>query len=299
MYDREQPGIVIFGKQSIDGDNGQTGQMFAALTGLPQGTFASRLSVTDGKAEVVREVDGGLQTVTLSLPAVVTTDLRLNEPRYASLPNIMRAKRKPLDTTTPEELGVDAAPRFEVVNVEPPPGPQRRHQGGERRRTGGKTQKRSKGDRMSVLVVAEHDNRVLRPVTLNVLAAASEIGGDIDVLVAGSACAEVAQSVAAVGGVSRVLCADAPAYAHQLAENLAPLVVEVGASYEHILAAHTTTGKNFLPRVAAAVRCGDDLGHHRRRRGRHLQTADLRRQRHRHSQIQRREKSPVRARNGF
>ena len=104
---------------------------------------------------------------------------------------------------------------------------------------------------MSVLVIAEHDNSVLRPVTLNVLAAAGEIGGDIDVLVAGSHCADVAQAVAAVGGVSRVLCADAPAYGHQLAENMAPLVVEVGASYDHILAAHTTTGKNFLPRVAA------------------------------------------------
>ena len=104
---------------------------------------------------------------------------------------------------------------------------------------------------MSVLVVAEHDNSVLRPVTLNVLAAAKEISGDIDVLVAGSQCANVAQSAAAVGGVTRVLCADAPAYAHQLAENLAPLIVEAGASHEHILAAHTTTGKNFLPRVAA------------------------------------------------
>ena len=104
---------------------------------------------------------------------------------------------------------------------------------------------------MSVLVVAEHDNSVLRPVTLNVLAAAREIGGEIDVLVAGSECADVAQSAAAIGGVSRVLCADAPAYAHQLAENLALLVAEVGAPYEHILAAHTTTGKNFLPRVAA------------------------------------------------
>ena len=104
---------------------------------------------------------------------------------------------------------------------------------------------------MSVLVVAEHDNVALRPVTLNVLAAAGEIGGDVDVLVAGSECADVAQSVATIGGVSRVLYADAPAYAHQLAENLAPLIVEAGASYEHILAAHTTTGKNFLPRVAA------------------------------------------------
>ena len=104
---------------------------------------------------------------------------------------------------------------------------------------------------MSVLVVAEHDNDVLRPVTLNVLAAAREIGGDIDLLIAGSGCTEVARSAAAIGGVSRVLVADAPAYAHQLAENLAPLVVEVGAAYEHVLAAHTTTGKNFLPRVAA------------------------------------------------
>ena len=106
---------------------------------------------------------------------------------------------------------------------------------------------------MSVLVVAEHDNTVLRPVTLNVLAAAREIGGDIDVLVAGSQCAEVAQSAAAVAGVSRVLCADAPAYAHQLAENLAPLVAQLAGSYDHILAAHTTTGKNFLPRVAAML----------------------------------------------
>ena len=106
---------------------------------------------------------------------------------------------------------------------------------------------------MSVLVIAEHDNSVLRPVTLNVLAAAGQIGSDVDVLVAGEDCGEVAQGAAAVGGVSRVLCADAPAYAHHLAENLAPLIVEVGGSYEHILAAHTTTGKNFLPRVAALL----------------------------------------------
>ena len=122
VYEQETPGIVIFGKQSIDGDNGQTGQMFAALTGLAQGTFASELTVADGRAQVVREVDGGLQTVSLCLPIVVTTDLRLNEPRYASLPNIMKARKKPLDLTTPDALGVDVAPRFEVLNVEPPPG---------------------------------------------------------------------------------------------------------------------------------------------------------------------------------
>lgn len=124
IYDQEQPGIVLLGKQSIDGDNSQTGPMFAALAGLPQGTFASKLTVNGDSAEVMREVDGGLQTVSLNLPLVVTTDLRLNEPRYATLPNIMKAKRKPLDTTTLEALGVDAARRTEVLNVAPPPGRQ-------------------------------------------------------------------------------------------------------------------------------------------------------------------------------
>jgi electron transfer flavoprotein beta subunit len=124
VYDNEQPDIVLFGKQSIDGDNSQTGQMFAALAGLAQGTFASELSVADGKATVVREIDGGLQTVSLTLPVVVTTDLRLNEPRYASLPNIMKAKKKQMDTVTPESLGVDISPTFEVLSVEPPPGRQ-------------------------------------------------------------------------------------------------------------------------------------------------------------------------------
>jgi len=121
VYDKEKPDIVIFGKQSIDGDNSQTGPMFAALAGLPQGAFASKLKIADGKARVTREVDGGLQTVTLDLPAVITTDLRLNEPRYASLPNIMKAKRKTLDTVTPSALGVDATPTVELVSVEPPP----------------------------------------------------------------------------------------------------------------------------------------------------------------------------------
>ncbi|MYJ74233.1 MAG: electron transfer flavoprotein subunit beta/FixA family protein [Gammaproteobacteria bacterium] len=120
IYDQEQPGVVILGKQSIDGDNSQTGPMFAALTGLAQGTFASNLTVDGDTAEVVREVDGGLQTVSLKMPIVVTTDLRLNEPRYASLPNIMKAKRKPLDVTTPEALGVDVGRRTEVVDVAPP-----------------------------------------------------------------------------------------------------------------------------------------------------------------------------------
>ncbi|MEH6617242.1 MAG: electron transfer flavoprotein subunit beta/FixA family protein [Porticoccus sp.] len=120
ICDQEEPDLILMGKQSIDGDNNQTGQMLGALTGFPQGTFASELIIEGGKAKVTREVDGGLQTVGLSLPAIVTTDLRLNEPRYASLPNIMKAKKKPLDTTAPEALGVDTTPRVTTLKVEPP-----------------------------------------------------------------------------------------------------------------------------------------------------------------------------------
>ncbi len=120
LQEKEGAELVIFGKQSIDGDNSQTGQMFAALTGMAQGTFASEIKIADGKMDVTREIDGGLQTVSLNLPAVVTTDLRLNEPRYASLPNIMKAKKKPLDVVTPDELGVDLTPTVEVLSVEPP-----------------------------------------------------------------------------------------------------------------------------------------------------------------------------------
>jgi electron transfer flavoprotein beta subunit len=117
---KENADIVIFGKQSIDGDNSQTGQMFAALTGMSQGTFASELKIEDGKVTVIREIDGGLQTIDVTLPTVITTDLRLNEPRYASLPNIMKAKKKQMDIFTPDELGVDVSPTVEVLRVEPP-----------------------------------------------------------------------------------------------------------------------------------------------------------------------------------
>ncbi|MBD3649205.1 MAG: electron transfer flavoprotein subunit beta/FixA family protein [Pseudomonadales bacterium] len=120
IIEKEEPNLVIMGKQAIDDDNSQTGQMLAAITGLPQATFASELTIEDGKANVVREVDGGLETISVSLPAIVTADLRLNEPRYASLPNIMKAKKKPVDTYTPEDLGVDVSPRVNVVKVTPP-----------------------------------------------------------------------------------------------------------------------------------------------------------------------------------
>jgi electron transfer flavoprotein beta subunit len=121
LIDKEQPGLVILGKQAIDDDCNQTGQMLAALADLPQATFASKLDVADGQATVTREVDGGLETLALALPAVVTTDLRLNEPRYVTLPNIMKAKKKPFETVTPDALGVDVAPRIKTLKVSEPP----------------------------------------------------------------------------------------------------------------------------------------------------------------------------------
>ncbi|MBF0374867.1 MAG: electron transfer flavoprotein subunit beta/FixA family protein [Alphaproteobacteria bacterium] len=120
VTERESPDLVILGKQAIDDDSNQTGQMLAALLGWAQGTFASKVELADGRAVVTREVDGGLETVSLAMPAVVTTDLRLNEPRYASLPNIMKAKKKPIDTLAPADLGVETAPRLVTLKVEEP-----------------------------------------------------------------------------------------------------------------------------------------------------------------------------------
>ena len=121
VVEREEPGLVIMGKQAVDGDNNQTGQMLAGLLGWPQATFVSKIKLADGGMEAVREVDGGLETVKTGLPAVVTVDLRLNEPRYASLPNIMKAKKKPLDVLSPGDLGVDVSPRLTLLKVTEPP----------------------------------------------------------------------------------------------------------------------------------------------------------------------------------
>ncbi len=121
LVDKEQPGLIILGNQAIDDDCNQTGQMLAALAGLPQATFASKVEVADGQATVTREVDGGLETLSITLPAVITTDLRLNEPRYVTLPNIMKAKKKQLDIVKPEDLGVDVSPRIKTLKVSEPP----------------------------------------------------------------------------------------------------------------------------------------------------------------------------------
>ena len=121
VVDEEQPGLIILGKQAIDDDSNQTGQMLAALLGWPQATFASKVEIAGDKAKVTREVDGGLETIEINMPCIVTTDLRLNEPRYASLPNIMKAKKKPIDEKSPEDMGVDITPRLTTIKVEEPP----------------------------------------------------------------------------------------------------------------------------------------------------------------------------------
>ena len=121
LVEAESPELILLGKQAIDDDSNQTGQMLAALLGWPQGTFVSKMTIADGKAQVTREVDAGLQSMSLDMPAVITVDLRLNEPRYASLPNIMKAKKKPIDEKTPDQLGVDVTPRLKVLKVEEPP----------------------------------------------------------------------------------------------------------------------------------------------------------------------------------
>ena len=121
IVEEESPGLVITGKQAIDGDNNQPGQMLEALTSMPQGTFASKIEIDGEKIKVTREIDGGLQTINLNMPAIITTDLRLNEPRYASLPNIMKAKKKPIDQKSPSDYGVDTAPRVKVLKVIEPP----------------------------------------------------------------------------------------------------------------------------------------------------------------------------------
>ncbi len=254
LCDKEAPQLVICGKQAIDDDANQTGQMLAALQNWPQATFASKVVIADGKATVTREIDGGLETLQISLPAVVSTDLRLNEPRYATLPNIMKAKKKPLDTVKPADLGVDVAPRLTTLKVAEPRQALGRHPGCRRRRTRQQTQERSQGDLiMTILVIAEHDNQQLKAATLNTVAAAAKIGGEVHILVAGSNCNAAAQEAATLQGVSTVKIADAAHYQSQTAENLTALVIANAAGYSHILAPATTFGKNLMPRVAALL----------------------------------------------
>ena len=228
--------------------------MLAALTGWGQGTFASKVVVGDGSVEVTREVDGGMQTVSLKLPAIVTTDLRLNEPRYASLPNIMKAKKKPIEEKTPADYGVDVSPRLKVLKTAEPV----RAQGGRKGQVGGgagrQAARRSGSDlTMATLLLAEVAGGQLNDVTARALTAALELGGPVDVLVAGQNVAAAAAAAAQLEGVAKVRAADDPLYAHGLAEPLAALIVSLAPGYDAIVAPSTASAKNVAPRAAALL----------------------------------------------
>ena len=220
----EQPGLVILGKQAIDDDSNQTGQMLAALLGWGQGTFASKVEISGDSVDVTREIDGGLQTVTLKLPAIVTTDLRLNEPRYASLPNIIKAKKKEVAAKTPADYGVDIAPRLEVLKTAEPPTRKAGVKVGSVAGAGGQTQGSGSSLIMTTLLLAETAGGALAPATAKALTAAKEIGGAVHVLVAGSGLRGAAEQAAKLAGVEKVLLADDAAYDHLLAEPVAALI---------------------------------------------------------------------------
>ena len=231
VIDAEKPGFVILGKQAIDDDCNQTGQMLAALLGWPQATFASKLVIEGDAALVTREVDGGLETLKLKLPLVVTTDLRLNEPRYPSLPNIMKAKKKPLEVKKPADYGVDISAAPQGAEDRRAAGPQGRRQGRQRRRAGRQAQ-RGGGAVMTVLLLADHDNKTLSGIVAKAMSAAKALGQDVHVLVAGADCKGVAEAAAKLEGAAKVLLADAPQLGHQLAEELAALIVGLMGSYD-------------------------------------------------------------------
>ena len=255
IVDAEKPGLVILGKQAIDDDSNQTGQMLAALLGWSQATFASKLEVDGSDFKVTREVDGGLQTIKLKGPAIVTTDLRLNEPRYASLPNIMKAKKKPIDEKIRRRLRrrPHAAPRSSQDDRTA--GPQGRRQGEGRRRTRRQAEDRSRGYLMTTLLIAEHEHEVLKDATNKALTAASQLGGDVHVLVAGGGqgTKAAADAAAKLAGVKKVLVAEGDAYAHDLAEPLAALIVSLAGNYDAFVAPATSRFKNVMPRVAALL----------------------------------------------
>jgi electron transfer flavoprotein alpha subunit len=241
------------GKQAIDNDMNATGQMLSALLGWAQATYASKLEVTDGdKAKVTREVDGGLQTITVKTPCVITVDLRLNEPRYASLPNIMKAKKKPMDMKTAADFGVDVDAAAEGRVGGRAAGAQGRRARGQCRRAGGEAERRSGGDLMAVLLIAELNGAEL--ALDSTAKALTAVKGLRRRPLAGGRPGRRAAAEAAskLEGVAKVLVADAPALGHGMAEPMA-LVVGHADAYSHITAPATVQGKNIAPRIAALL----------------------------------------------
>ena len=254
IVDEEKPGLVILGKQAIDDDCNQTGQMLAALLGWSQATFASKLEVEGVDFKVTREVDGGLQTVKLKGPAIVTTDLRLNEPRYASLPNIMKAKKKPIDDKSAGRLRRRSHAAAGSVKTSNRPAARQ----ASRSRTSpswSQTQDRSRGSLMTTLLDCRTRSQALKDSTNKALTAATQLGGEVHVLVAGGGkgTKAAAEAAAKLAGVTKVLLAEGDAYDHDLAEPLAALIVSLAPSYDAFVAPATSRFKNVMPRVAALL----------------------------------------------
>ncbi len=248
---------------------------------------------------MTREVDGGLQVIDVTLPAIVTVDLRLNEPRYASLPNIMKAKKKPLEEKTPADYGVDATPAAQGAEDRGAGDAQGGRPCRLGRRTRREAQDRSGSPLMAVLILAKHDNAVLNDATAKTVTAAKAMGGDIHLLVAGKDCAAVAAAGAELDGVAKVIHVDGDAYAHRLAEPLTDLVRALAGDYSHIVFPSTTTGKNVAPRLAALLDVmviSDITGVVD---ATHLRAADLCRQRHPDRAIRRCDEDRHRARREF
>jgi electron transfer flavoprotein beta subunit len=304
VAEAEQPGLIILGKQAIDDDANQTGQMLAALLGWAQATFASKVEIDDGKAKVTREVDGGLQTIEVKLPAIVTTDLRLNQPRYASLPNIMKAKKKPLDEKTPADFGADVKPRLKVVKTEEPGGRKAGvkvktvagtgvEQAQDRRRRaseGGQSNDR-KGSRNDNGNSSSRRTRQRLAVGPDRQGADGrlKIGSDVDVLVAGKGAKAAADAAAKLSGRAQGPARRADELAERLAEPLAALVVSLAGNYDAIVAAATSIGQERHAARGRPARRDAGVGDHRGRLGRHVQASDLCRQRHPDGAVDRRQ----------
>ena len=232
LIEREQPLLAILGKQAIDDDNGQTGQVLAALWNRPQATYASKVELQRRAARVTREVDAGLETLEVDLPAVITTDLRLNEPRYVKLPDIMKAKKKPFETLTPRLSRRRAAAAAEAGALRAAAAAPEGHQGEGRRRAGRCAEEEGAAVSARILIVAEHDGGRLNQSTARCVSCARALSGaEIAVAVCAADAAAVAAQAAQLSGVSRVLSAEHPANAHALAAVLAPQIVALAAPF--------------------------------------------------------------------
>src|SRR6184192_589743 len=253
LIEREQPLLVILGKQAIDDDNGQTGQVLAALWNRPQATYASKIELSAGTARVTREVDAGLETLEVDLPAVITTDLRLNEP-LRQAPGHHEGEEKTTRHSHPERPRGRAAPAAEARALRPPAAAAEGHQSNGCRGAARGAQEQGSAVNSRVLIVAEHEGAKLNPSTAKCVTCAQGIpGAQITIVVCAVDAAAVAAQAAQLSGVARVLCVENPANAHALAAVWAPQVLAIAAPFSHILGPSTTFGKDLMARIAGLL----------------------------------------------